>query len=212
MAQTCPWAGGSTCTTITKDTSMHPSAKKIAIMQAAAQLFAARGYDVVTVRDIASVMDMTPASLYYYFPDKENLYRQTLLMVFMGGKTAFQHIAGETEIQKIESLIRNIVIYCFTNPIFSRLLLRELNEGQEERLRFLADNVFAALRCKTREILSSYGIQDANDIAECIESSLQGYLQLYRISRFFEDYQKRPLNIESITGQISSFVRQRLRS
>lgn len=117
---------------------MHPSAKKIAIMQAAAKLFAARGYDVVTVRDIASVMDMTPASLYYYFPDKENLYRQTLLMVFMGGKTAFQHIAGETEIQKIESLIRNIVIYCFTNPIFSRLLLRELNEGQEERLRFLA--------------------------------------------------------------------------
>ncbi len=65
---------------------MHPSAKKIAIMQAAAKLFAARGYDVVTVRDIASVMDMTPASLYYYFPDKENLYRQTLLMVFMGGK------------------------------------------------------------------------------------------------------------------------------
>lgn len=42
---------------------MHPSAKKIAIMQAAAKLFAARGYDVVTVRDIASVMDMTPASL-----------------------------------------------------------------------------------------------------------------------------------------------------
>ena len=53
-------------------------------MQAAARLFAAKGYNAVSVRDIAAEMDLTPASLYYYFPDKETLYRQTLVMVFTG--------------------------------------------------------------------------------------------------------------------------------
>ena len=63
---------------------MPRPSRKIAIMQAAARLFAIKGYTAVSVRDIAAEMELTPASLYYYFPDKETLYRQTLVMVFTG--------------------------------------------------------------------------------------------------------------------------------
>lgn len=52
---------------------MPRPSRKIAIMQAAARLFAAKGYNAVSVRDIAAEMELTPASLYYYFPDKETL-------------------------------------------------------------------------------------------------------------------------------------------
>lgn len=122
---------------------MPRPSRKIAIMQAAARLFAAKGYSAVSVRDIAAEMELTPASLYYYFPDKETLYRQTLVMVFTGVQSAFKAPQGTTGIEKMECLIRNVVTYCCGNPIFTRLLLRELNEGLEERLHFLADSVFA---------------------------------------------------------------------
>lgn len=124
---------------------MPRPSRKIAIMQAAARLFAAKGYNAVSVRDIAAEMELTPASLYYYFPDKETLYRQTLVMVFTGVQSAFKAPQGTTGIEKMECLIRNVVTYCCGNPIFTRLLLRELNEGLEERLHFLADSVFATL-------------------------------------------------------------------
>lgn len=136
---------------------MPRPSRKIAIMQAAARLFAAKGYSAVSVRDIAAEMELTPASLYYYFPDKETLYRQTLVMVFTGVQSAFKAPQGTTGIEKMECLIRNVVTYCCGNPIFTRLLLRELNEGLEERLHFLADSVFATLHENFIKILAQYG-------------------------------------------------------
>ena len=41
------------------------------IMQAAAKVFAERGYHGATTQDIADVLGIRQASLYYYFPSKE---------------------------------------------------------------------------------------------------------------------------------------------
>ena len=176
---------------------MPRPSRKIAIMQAAARLFAIKGYTAVSVRDIAAEMELTPASLYYYFPDKETLYRQTLVMVFTG-------------IEKMECLIRNVVAYCCGNPIFTRLLLRELNEGQEDRLHFLAESVFATLHDNFGKILAQYGIRDTERIMESIESSLIGYLQLSRVSRSLRHYAGHPLTAAVIAERICAQVRREL--
>lgn len=141
---------------------MPRPSRKIAIMQAAARLFAAKGYTAVSVRDIAAEMELTPASLYYYFPDKETLYRQTLVMVFTGVQSAFKAPQGTTGIEKMECLIRNVVAYCCGNPIFTRLLLRELNEGQEDRLHFLAGSVLPPSMTTSARYLPSTGSRIPN--------------------------------------------------
>lgn len=180
-------------------------------MQAAARLFAIKGYTAVSVRDIAAEMELTPASLYYYyFPDKETLYRQTLVMVFTGVQSAFKAPQGTTGIEKMECLIRNVVAYCCGNPIFTRLLLRELNEGQEDRLHFLAESVFATLHDNFGKILAQYGIRDAERIMESIESSLIGYLQLSRVSRSLRHYAGHPLTAAVIAERICAQVRREL--
>jgi AcrR family transcriptional regulator len=46
-----------------------------AIMRHAAALFAARGYDAVSVREIVEAAGVTKPSLYYYFDSKEGLAR-----------------------------------------------------------------------------------------------------------------------------------------
>src|SRR5262249_22627273 len=49
----------------------QPRRRSAAIMDAAAQVFADRGFHGAATRDIADVLGIRQASLYYYFPSKE---------------------------------------------------------------------------------------------------------------------------------------------
>lgn len=131
-------------------------------------------------------------------------------MVFTGVQSAFKAPQGTSGIEKMECLIRNVVTYCCGNPIFTRLLLRELNEGLEERLHFLADSVFATLHENFIKILAQYGIRDTERIMESIESSLIGYLQLSRVSHSLRHYAGHPLTAAVIAERICAQIRREL--
>ena len=53
--------------------------KEEAIIKAARQRFAHYGYSKVTMDEIAGDVEMGKASLYYYFPTKENLFQEVIL-------------------------------------------------------------------------------------------------------------------------------------
>src|SRR5215510_13895137 len=60
-------------TVIPLPASRRPSARRRApeIIEAAARVFAERGFHGATTQDIADVLGIRQASLYYYFPSKE---------------------------------------------------------------------------------------------------------------------------------------------
>src|SRR5215211_7351046 len=60
------------------------------ILEAAAKVFAERGYHGATTQDIADVLGIRQASLYYYFPSKEGALELTCL----------QGVAGYFEVAK----------------------------------------------------------------------------------------------------------------
>ena len=49
-----------------------------AILAAAKQLFAHRGFQETSMSDIAEACELGKATLYYYFPNKEELYREII--------------------------------------------------------------------------------------------------------------------------------------
>ena len=51
----------------------HESTTKDKILRAAASMFAEKGYDRVTTREIAKAIGINSASIYYYFPSKEEI-------------------------------------------------------------------------------------------------------------------------------------------
>jgi len=67
------------------------------LLGAAARLFAERGYQHVTVRDICKEAGANVAAVNYYFRDKEGLYQEVIQLIIRHIKETFQvaHNAGQ---------------------------------------------------------------------------------------------------------------------
>jgi AcrR family transcriptional regulator len=55
-------------------TRTKKDAKRTAMMQAAVRIFAEKGYQAATVRDIVDAAEVAVGTFYFYFPDKETLF------------------------------------------------------------------------------------------------------------------------------------------
>lgn len=55
-------------------TVKQPDERRQEILDAAMALFTTRGYDAVSMRDIARAAEITPGLVYHYFDSKENLF------------------------------------------------------------------------------------------------------------------------------------------
>jgi TetR/AcrR family transcriptional regulator, cholesterol catabolism regulator len=94
---------------MTKKTSKsrHPRRRSAAILDAAAEIFAARGFHGASTQDIADVLGIKQASLYYYFPSKEVALEEVCLRGAEGHlETAISIAAApDTARDKIRRLI-----------------------------------------------------------------------------------------------------------
>jgi len=55
-------------------TRQKKDAKRTRMMQAAIRVFADKGYQAATIRDIVQTADVAIGTFYFYFPDKETLF------------------------------------------------------------------------------------------------------------------------------------------
>ena len=112
---------------MTLPTPTDPAARE-AILAAAAELFAAQGFPGTTIKEIAAKAKVNSALLYYYFEDKEGLYREVLAQLI--GRMAQQIGAALSHAPSPEEGVRLFVQAqaerFFANKIFARLVLREL--------------------------------------------------------------------------------------
>lgn len=65
--------------------------RREALLDAAAAMFAAKGYDGTSIRDIAGAVGMLPGSMYYHFKSKEDL----LIAVYRKGVARFEAAIDE---------------------------------------------------------------------------------------------------------------------
>lgn len=127
------------------------------ILDAAEQLFARRGYAATTVKQIGKAAHVNSALLYYYFADKETLYREVLgrllsgLMI-EGGKA----LDSATEpADAIRALVHAQGRMLASRPAFPRIIARELvdHEGSHatQLIAQVAASVFKRLCDMIRE-------------------------------------------------------------
>lgn len=107
-------------------------------------LFAKYGYDKVSMRQIAQAVGIKAASLYHHFPNKQTLYIEALTQAFSKHADFLNEsfILQASSEQRLRQLIHQLCILVNEDVDFSRLMQREIMEGDEKRLQFLADHVF----------------------------------------------------------------------
>lgn len=111
---------------------LPPAPARDLILDAAELLFATRGFSATTIKQIAAAADVNSALLYYYFENKETLYRETLNRILSamtgGGLEMLDHPPSPAE--GVRALVRFQSAFLSSRPHLPRLIAREF-AGQE---------------------------------------------------------------------------------
>jgi TetR/AcrR family transcriptional regulator len=135
----------------------EPIDTRTTILDAAERLFSVRGFAATTIKQIGAAADVNSALLYYYFADKETLYREVLGRLLTGliaaGGKAFDEAHSPEE--AIRSIVRVQAATLASTPFVPRLIARELvdNEASHatQHIARLAAEIFTRLCEMIRE-------------------------------------------------------------
>ncbi len=114
------------------------------IAEVAAHLFARDGFNGVSMATLAREAGVSKAAIFHHFPSKEDLYFHVLKQA-CGELQAFlrEHVANH---QDPRQAFRDFARFHMENlrrsPDVARLVMRELLEGDQDRLRALVEEVF----------------------------------------------------------------------
>jgi AcrR family transcriptional regulator len=121
------------------------------ILDAAERLFAARGFARATIKDIGREAGLNSALLYYYFADKDQLYREVLrrFVSRLVARTMSELTAAGSPDARLRALLTAQAELLLANPHFPRLMVRELAESEGahavEQFHLLASTTFRRL-------------------------------------------------------------------
>jgi AcrR family transcriptional regulator len=108
-----------------------------AILDAAELLFARLGFAAATIKQIGAEAGVNPALLYYYFPDKQQLYQAVLdRRVGAFAREVPERIPPEVApLEGIRLLLKAQVAFLRSSPHVPRLMARELADHEAANAR-----------------------------------------------------------------------------
>ena len=115
--------------------SEPPPAAPDQILDAAESLFARQGFDPTTIKELGAEARLNPALIYYYFGNKEALYRavleRTVRPLIARGGAILEHTANPAE--AIRALVGAQVEFFLAHPNAARLFVREMIDHDARR-------------------------------------------------------------------------------
>lgn len=180
------------------------------ILKAASLLFAARGYSAVSMRDVAVAVGVTVANLYHYFKNKEELIRASLSHVFSERMSTIEGLLGRhsSPDDRLEAFVTWFVETIYGEELFMRLILRELLDGTEERLEYVAKTVFKEpFDLLTRLIEDCADMPDPVMTAAAVASLILGSYQTGRVLPFLSNGRLERSTVETVTNLVLMVLR-----
>ena len=125
-------------------------------MEAAIGLFAARGYDATSTKEICETAETNIASLHYHYKTKENLYR-TIIQRF--GELSLESAVRALQAPKtaaevgvrLEIYLSEVLETCLANPDIFKIVQREIESPSID-----GEDLFRGTLLKSHEALSKF--------------------------------------------------------
>lgn len=182
-----------------------------AILAAAAALYADRGHDAVSMRDVAAAVGIQPGSLYNHYKDKDALVLAVLEHALADWAAMGRDVllAKQPPAERLDAFIDGLVRLFFEDPFFGRLILRGLIDRNEQREAHLAktvvDSVFAPLSQLISELSDTV---DPDLTAASILSLVTGHYQLASIFIHLPRELRALSQVDASSAYIRAFVRR----
>lgn len=128
-----------------KKSSKKPEVRRQELIDVASALFAEKGYEAVSVRDILNVVDWAPGMFYYYFKSKQDIYIAAME----------QYISQRLE-RKCKIIEDDTIPFDKKLPIF-RSMVEEDIQGYMERFTPQADTSISDTSYKLYDLVHMLG-------------------------------------------------------
>ena len=150
------------------------------ILATAAALFGERGYDAVSLDDVAERLDVTKGSLYYYFPGKDELAVAAIETLGADWTSRLERLAATTEgspPERLRALIReHVAIAVGEYPAALRLFLVPSTwpDDPRERIKELRRRHDQVFRGVLEEGLASGGfaVIGVDSTLQCMDAAM----------------------------------------
>lgn len=112
---------------------MEYTKKQMAIIEAAERLFAVKGFEGASVRDIAHEANTNVSMISYYFGSKEKLMEAVFENRMEGSRAQMETLYADPHLsclEKLYSLIDAYVVKLMSQPHFNKIWVREQVESQ----------------------------------------------------------------------------------
>ncbi|HEY0272040.1 MAG TPA: TetR/AcrR family transcriptional regulator [Chitinophaga sp.] len=131
---------------------MEYTKKQMAIIEAAEKLFAVKGFEGASVRDIAHEANTNVSMISYYFGSKEKLMEAVFDHRTEGRRAQLEALYNDqslTSLQKIYSVIDTYITKLMDQPHFNKIWMREQVESQScvisEKIEEVRDRNFTVI-------------------------------------------------------------------
>jgi len=117
------------------------------ILDASEHLFATQGFASTTIKQIGEHAGVNSALLYYYFADKDTLYREMLQRLIRQmisfGMGALD--VAEPPDQRLEGFVRRQAGFVFEHPNLPKLMVREMTDHEGARAEAIITELAATM-------------------------------------------------------------------
>ncbi len=116
------------------------------ILDAALQIFAEKGFDATSVREIAGSVGVNHGLIRHHFTNKEELWKEAVAFLFerMEAELAIEPGSEDhlSEFDRLKNGIRRYVRYCARHPEHARIMVQQSIHGSD-RFRWMIENFIA---------------------------------------------------------------------
>ncbi|TCJ11676.1 TetR/AcrR family transcriptional regulator [Parasulfuritortus cantonensis] len=162
------------------------------ILRVSMPMFAQRGYDGVTMREIAAAVGIQAAALYYHFPDKQSLYMAVMEHAFS---------------DRLKRFLASVVEDLTRDPELLLLLQRERIDGDAARRKLLVEQLFAPpMQALTRLLRDLAPDRDANLLALSLTGMAMFHLETQVMARFLPGWKPEHAEPEHIARHLDELL------
>jgi AcrR family transcriptional regulator len=157
-------------------------ARKEILIDAALELFEKKPFDEIGVRDIAAAVGVSPASMYRYFPSREDLFVEAFIKDLKAIETWLDTLIGGNEEFSMESFATALVTHLLkSEPTFQMMSYLMIKGKMSPDLLKRYNDVQRSLLNKIDDVIDKAGIHTDNRLfSHVLLASLTGILMSFR--------------------------------